>query len=71
MVQSRVDRFSVQTTPDWYRGFCGASRAPQGLYAANLAVSGQKDSRYEDLLLFVDGLDLKFEVLTRFVQCRL
>jgi hypothetical protein len=71
MVQSRVDRFQVNTRPDWVRGFCAPTRNPQGLYSANLAVAGQKDSRFEDLLMFVDGLDLKFEVLTRFVQCRL
>ena len=70
-VQSRHDFFSVRTTPSWYYGWCSRNRAPQGLYQANIAVSGQKYNRYEDLIMFVDGLDLKYEVVAGPVQCQL
>ena len=69
--ESRQDLFSVQTTPSWYSGWCSPNRAPKGLYQANLAVSGQKDSANEDLIMFVDGLDLKYEVVASLVKCQL
>jgi hypothetical protein len=34
-----------------------------------MAVSGQRDSDWEDLILFVDGLDLKFEVKASLAFC--
>jgi hypothetical protein len=70
-VQSRQDLFSVRTTPSWYYGWCSRNRAPQGLYQANIAISGQKNNRNEDLIMFVDGLDLKYEVVAGTVQCQL
>lgn len=69
--QSRVDNFSVRTTPSWYSGWCSPSRAPRGLYQANFAVSGQKRNSREDLIMFVDGLDLKYEVVASLVRCQL
>lgn len=71
LIQTRQDLFSVRTTPSWYSGWCARNRAPQGLYQANFAVSGQKDNRMEDLIMFVDGLDLKYEVVAGPVQCQL
>ena len=70
-VASRVDNFSVRTTPTWYSSWCSRSRAPRGLYQANFAVSGQKRSSREDLIMFVDGLDLKYEVVASLVRCQL
>ncbi len=67
----RQDLFSVRTTPAWYQSWCSRNRAPKGLYQANLAVSGQKDTAQEDLIMFVDGLDLKYEVVAGLVQCQL
>lgn len=69
--EQRQDLFSVQTTPSWYQGWCSRTRAPKGLYQANLAVSGQKDSAADDLIMFVDGLDLKYEVVAGLVKCQL
>lgn len=69
--EQRQDLFSVRTTPSWYSGWCARNRAPKGLYQANLAVSGQKDSAHEDLIMFVDGLDVKYEVVAGLVQCQL
>ncbi|MCX6126217.1 MAG: hypothetical protein NTV34_15905, partial [Proteobacteria bacterium] len=43
ITQQRVDRFYVSTQPSWYSGWCSRTRAPRGLYQANIAVSGQKD----------------------------
>lgn len=71
MTQQRIDQFSVRTTPTWFQGWCSRSRAPRGFYQANIAVSGQKSHRYEDLIMFVDGLDLKYEVSTALVRCQI
>jgi hypothetical protein len=71
LTNDRVDRFSVRTSPSWYQGWCTRSRAPRGLYQANIAVSGQKDSAREDLIMFVDGLDLKFEVVASLTHCQI
>lgn len=71
LTNSRVDRFLVSTRPDWYQGFCARNRAPKGIYSANIAVSGQKDSAREDLIMSVDGLDVKYEVTAGPVQCQL
>lgn len=71
VVQERKDLFSVHTKPSWISGWCARNRAPKGLYQANIAVSGQKDSSTDDLIMFVDGLDLKFEVAVALVTCSL
>ena len=71
LTQQRVDKFLVQTSPDWFRGFCSPNRAPRGLYQANLIVQGQKSTAREDLVMFVDGLDLKYEVGASLVRCQL
>jgi hypothetical protein len=68
---SRVDNFSVRTTPSWHSGWCSPTRAPKGMYQANFAVSGQKRNSREDLIMFVDGLDLKYEVVASLVRCQL
>jgi hypothetical protein len=71
MVESRRDLFSVATAPSWLRGWCSPTRAPQGLYQANFALSGQKDNMMEDLIMGVDSLDVKYEVVAGPVQCQL
>lgn len=67
MTQTRVDKFLVNTP--WYQGWCNPNRPLQGLYQANIAVSGQRNSKWEDLIVFVDGLDLKYEVLAAVYTC--
>lgn len=69
--EQRKDLFSVQTQPSWYSGWCSRNRAPKGLYQANIAVSGQKDNANEDLIMAIDGLDLKYEVVASLVKCQL
>jgi hypothetical protein len=71
LTNARVDNFSVRTTPSWYSGWCSPNRAPRGLYQANFAVSGQKRNSREDLIMFVDGLDLKYEVVASLIRCQL
>lgn len=73
LTNTRRDLFRVDTTEgsSWIASWCALQRNPRGLYQANLAVSGQKDSDYEDLIMFVDGLDLKFEVRAALVFCGL
>jgi len=65
--QVRTDQFLVNTP--WYQGWCNPNRSLKGLYQANIAVTGQRDNSWEDLILFVDGLDLKFEILAQVYTC--
>jgi len=67
LVSSRVEQFLVASS--WYYGWCRSGRNPKGLYQANLAVSGQRSSDFEDLIMFVDGLDVKFEVIASLIHC--
>lgn len=70
LVNNRKDRFLVDTrSGSWWSRWCAFQRSPQGLYQANFAVSGQRDSDYEDLIMFVDGLDLKYEVIAALQFC--
>jgi hypothetical protein len=70
LTNTRRDRFLVDTTRNsWWSRWCAFQRSPQGLYQANLAVSGQRDSDFEDLIMFVDGLDLKYEVKSALMFC--
>lgn len=65
----RRDLFSVNTQPSWYNGWCGSNRGTKGLYQANIAIQGQRDSHNEDLLINVDSLDVKFEMQAAAVFC--
>lgn len=67
LTQTRKDQFYVNTA--WWSGWCALQRNPRGLFQANFAVSGQRDSDYEDLIMFVDGLDLKYEVKAALQFC--
>ncbi len=67
LTQSREDRFLVNSP--WYRGWCSPTRSIDGMYQANIAVSGQRNNWLEDLILFVDGLDLKYEVVASVYTC--
>ncbi|MFO0679493.1 MAG: hypothetical protein U0169_23405 [Polyangiaceae bacterium] len=67
LTQTREDNFLVNSP--WYQGWCNPNRSIKGLYQANIAVSGQRNNRYEDLILFVDGLDLKYEILASVYTC--
>lgn len=67
VTQSRVDEFAINTP--WWQGWCSPNRPLQGLYQANIAVSGQRNNKWEDLIVFVDGLDLKYEVLASLYTC--
>jgi hypothetical protein len=67
VTQQRKDRFLVNTP--WYRGWCNGNRALDGFYNANIAVTGQRNNRWEDLILAVDGVDLKYEVLAAWYTC--
>ena len=71
LTTERQDLFAVSTTPSWYSGWCSPSRAPRGFYQANIGVSGNRNSTFEDLIAFVDGLDLKYEVVAALVRCSL
>ena len=67
--QIRKDQFNVRTTPQWFQGWCARSRPTKGFFEANIIVSGQRDNPNEDLIMFVDGMDLKFEVGVTLKSC--
>ncbi len=68
LIQSRrEDHFLVDST--WHDGFCRQQRPLNGLYSANMAVSGQRSSDREDLIMFIDGLDLKYDVMASISPC--
>ncbi len=67
LTQRREDDFLVRST--WYNGWCSLTRNPKGLYQANIAVTGMRNSSREDLIVFVDGLDLKYEILAQVFTC--
>lgn len=66
----RQDKFSVNTAPSWYKGWCANTRPTKGLFQANISVFGKRDNIKEDLIMFVDGLDLKFEVAVEIASCQ-
>lgn len=51
---SRVDRFSVRTHPTWVSYWCSATRPTKGIFTYTIAVSGQKRSSKEDLMIYLD-----------------
>jgi hypothetical protein len=67
VTQSREDNFLVNTP--WWSGWCNPNRSLEGLYQAAIAVAGQRVNHDENLILFVDGLDLKYEVLAALYTC--
>ena len=60
---SRTDTFLVNTPVwrTWFGTWC-VSRAPRGIYTANLAVGIEKNNIFDDAQVAIDGLDVKFEV---------
>jgi hypothetical protein len=66
-VSSRKDVFFVNAP--WEQGWCSPYRPLSGLYGANMAVAGTRETNMEDLIMFVDGLDLKFDVMVALYTC--
>jgi hypothetical protein len=67
LTQTRTDDFFVNTP--WWQGWCNPNRSLEGLYSASIGVGGQRANSQENLILFVDGLDLKYEVLAKVFTC--
>jgi hypothetical protein len=67
LTQTRTDNFLVNTP--WWAGWCNPNRSLEGLYQASIAVAGQRADLHENLIVFVDGLDLKYEVLASLFTC--
>lgn len=53
--------------PSW----CTFSTGMSGLYAVNLAVAGQRDNPYENLVVQIDGADIKFQAVAGWYRCNL
>jgi hypothetical protein len=71
-VESRRDRFESgrpgQGRP-WIDSLCKRGRPATGAFQGQIAVRGKRDSKAEDLILFVDGLDLRFEIEAQLANC--
>jgi hypothetical protein len=67
LTQTRVDTFAVDTP--WWQGWCNPNRSLEGMYSASIAVGGQRANAHENLIMFVDGLDLKYEVVLALYTC--
>lgn len=63
---TRRDLYLVNTHGGYISSWC---RSPSGIYKADLAVSGQRYSDLEDLIVFSDALDLRFEAIVGLVTC--
>jgi hypothetical protein len=66
-IESRQDTFTVNAP--WQQGWCSPYRSLSGLYGANMAVSGTRATANDDLIMFVDGLDLQYDVLVALYTC--
>jgi hypothetical protein len=53
--------------PSW----CVMSTGLNGMYSANLAIAGQRDNPYENLVVQVDGADIKFQAVAGWYRCNL
>jgi hypothetical protein len=53
--------------PSW----CAFSTGMNGMYAINIAAAGQRDSTSDNLVLQVDGADIKFQATAGFYRCNL
>ncbi len=51
---SRVDRYSVRTHPTWVSYWCSPSRPTKGIFTYTIAVSGQKNSSADDLIIYLN-----------------
>lgn len=71
-VERRKDRFSSRgpgNGRDWVNAWCKRDRMPRGAFDAQIKVQGRRDSAQENLIVFVDGLDLRYDVVSQLQNC--
>lgn len=61
-----VQNYQVNA-PSW----CTMSSGMSGMYAVNIAAAGQRSSPRENLILQVDGADIKFQATAGWYRCNL
>lgn len=64
--QTRKDLYLVNTYGSYIYNWC---RNPQGIFKSDISVSGQRYSDLEDLIIFSDALDVRFEAIAGLVTC--
>lgn len=69
LVSSRVDRFTPGRNRGWLNAWCASGRPRSGFFRSRLSVRGQRDANREDLIAFVDGLDVRYEVAAALTSC--
>jgi hypothetical protein len=67
--QDRFRRGRPGQAGQWIGAWCKRERPARGAFQGQIAVSGRRESPSEDLLLFVDGLDLRFEIVAQLGSC--
>lgn len=70
--ERRQDRFAPGRpgpSGPWIGAWCKGDRPREGAFQGQIAVTGKRDSKTEDLVLFVDGLDLRFEIEAVLAAC--
>jgi hypothetical protein len=71
-VERRKDRFSSRgpgNGRDWVAAWCKRERPLRGAFDAQIKVRGRRDSQQENLIVFVDGLDLRYDVVSQLQGC--
>jgi hypothetical protein len=71
-VERRKDRFSSRgpgNGRDWVAAWCKRERPLRGAFDAQIKVQGRRDSQQENLIVFVDGLDLRYDVVSQLQGC--
>jgi hypothetical protein len=63
------DTYDRATTPDAWTRWCEPNRSSEGLFAATLAMAGQKKSADDELVVFVDGFGLSYDVSITLGSC--
>lgn len=64
--QTRRDLYLVNTHRSLISSWC---RNPRGIFRSDISVSGQRQSDYDDLIIYSDALDVRFEAVAGLVTC--
>lgn len=68
-VDSQGESFSPVANPGWVRQWCQRQRVPKGELQLHLKVQAKADSTRDDIIFFVDGMDLRYEIVSDFAPC--
>ncbi len=67
--ERRRDRFSRRNSGRWVSSWCEGRRSDRGAFRGRISVRARRDNTTEDLIVFVDGLDVRYEVQSLLSPC--